>query len=216
MTGSHPERDDWACAGQGLGYLLGVDGSRPAEAPAAAAPAADVIERLVSSHRAFLAFLEPRVDDRATAEDILQAAFVRAVDKVDTVTEPESAVAWFYRLLRNALTDHYRRRAREQRALERAEEREPPRDDEIHDAVCACIDELLPTLEPSYATMVREVDLGGRPVDEVAKGLGITKNNATVRLHRARRALRTRLESSCGTCASHGCFECSCDAAPKT
>ena len=198
---------------RGLGYLRGVDGSPLGPAPAEA-PAAEVIERLVSSHRAFLAFLEPRVGDRATAEDILQAAFVRAVDKADTVAEPDSAVAWFYRLLRHALTDHYRRRARERRALDRAEEREPPRDDEIHEAVCACIDALLPTLEPSYATMVREVDLGERPVEEVATALGITKNNATVRLHRARRALRARLESSCGTCASHGCFECSCEAAP--
>jgi RNA polymerase sigma-70 factor (ECF subfamily) len=31
-----------------------------------------------------------------------------------------------------------------------------------------------------------------------------------VRLHRARAALKTRLEQSCGTCATHGCLDCTC------
>lgn len=36
-------------------------------------------------------------------------------------------------------------------------------------------------------------------------------NNASVRVHRARLALRRQLEKSCGTCAAHGCFQCECD-----
>ena len=37
---------------------------------------------LVANHREFLAFVEKRVGDRALAEDILQDAFVRGVDKL--------------------------------------------------------------------------------------------------------------------------------------
>ena len=48
---------------------------------------------------------------RETAEDILQEAFGRALTRVDTLRDDESAVAWFYRLLRNAVIDHYRRTA---------------------------------------------------------------------------------------------------------
>jgi RNA polymerase sigma-70 factor (ECF subfamily) len=29
-------------------------------------------------------------------------------------------------------------------------------------------------------------------------------------VHRARQALRRRLEESCGTCAEHACLDCSC------
>ncbi len=36
---------------------------------------------LVANHRSFLAFLEARVGDRALAEDILQEAFVRGIDR---------------------------------------------------------------------------------------------------------------------------------------
>lgn len=52
------------------------------------------------------------------------------------------------------------------------------------------------------------------PLQKVAKALGITTNNATVRLHRARRALKRELERSCGICATHGCLDCTCGESP--
>ena len=69
------------------------------------------IQRLVDSHRQFLAFLQTRVESRAAAEDILQSAFVRGLERGADVRDEESAVAWFYRILRNAVIDHYRHRA---------------------------------------------------------------------------------------------------------
>ncbi len=77
------------------------------------------LEVLVENHRAFLRFLERRVGSKETAEDLLQDAFGRAVTHLNTLRDGESAVAWFYRLLRNAVIDHYRRRAAQAGALER-------------------------------------------------------------------------------------------------
>jgi len=171
-----------------------------------------VVEALVGNHRRFLAFLERRVGSRALAEELLQAAYVRTLEKGGDLEEGEGAVAWFYRLLRNALVDHYRRNAAEGRALER-EAREASAlgpDPELTQTVCACIHDLLPALKPEYAELVRQVDLEGRSVPEVAQEAGITPNNAGVRLHRARQALKKQLERSCGTCASHGCLDCTC------
>lgn len=34
-----------------------------------------------------------------------------------------------------------------------------------------------------------------------------------LRLHRARKQLRERLEATCRVCSKHGCLDCSCDAA---
>src|SRR5690606_39544723 len=56
---------------------------------------------LVDNHRQFLGFLERRVGSRAVAEDLLQEAFVRGLDKLDHLRSEESAIAWFYRVLRN-------------------------------------------------------------------------------------------------------------------
>src|SRR5215510_12339488 len=77
-----------------------------------------VIQRLADSHRQFLSFLEKRVESRAVAEDILQTAFVRGLERGAEVRDEESVVAWFYRVLRNAVIDHYRHRASTERALE--------------------------------------------------------------------------------------------------
>jgi RNA polymerase sigma factor (sigma-70 family) len=80
-------------------------------------PTADVVRTLVANHRQFLAFLESRVKSRALAEDILQDAFVRGVNKLDTLRSDESAIAWFYRVLRNAIIDHRRRLGAAERKL---------------------------------------------------------------------------------------------------
>jgi RNA polymerase sigma-70 factor (ECF subfamily) len=170
-----------------------------------------VIDALVRNHRGFLSFLERRVGSRALAEELLQSAYVRTLEKGGELREGEGAVAWFYRLLRNALVDHYRRNAAEGRALEReAREASEAVEPELTQAICACIHDLLPALKPEYAELVRQVDLEGRSVPDVAREAGITPNNAGVRLHRARQALKRQLERSCGTCASHGCLDCSC------
>ena len=61
---------------------------------------------LLENHRSFLRFLERRLGDRALAEDILQDAFTRNLDKFEAVGE-EAIVPWFYRTLRNAAIDRY-------------------------------------------------------------------------------------------------------------
>lgn len=69
---------------------------------------------------------------------------------------------------------------------------------------------LIPTLKDEYREILARVEMAGRSVGEVAAELGLTANNATVRLHRARRALRQRLEAVCGTCTEHACLDCTC------
>lgn len=173
----------------------------------------EVVDRLVSNHREFLSFVQARVRDRTTAEDILQAAFVRSMEKADTIRDTESVVAWFYRLLRNALIDHYRRSGKSSRNVDPEEaEAALAYEPELKGIVCACVDKLIPTLKPEYAEMILRVDLQEEPLAEVAGTLGITANNATVRLHRARQGLKKQLERSCGTCATHGCLDCRCGA----
>src|SRR5262245_36920090 len=77
----------------------------------------DAVAQLVSAHSAFLGFLERRVESREAAEDILQTAFVRGLERGADVDD-EKVVAWFYRVLRNAVIDHYRRRSTATKSLE--------------------------------------------------------------------------------------------------
>ena len=172
----------------------------------------EVVAVLVENHRRFLGFLEKRVGSREVAEDLLQETFVRGLPRAGQLRDEESVIAWFYRALRNALVDYYRKRAAESRALEGVarENSELIDDPELMDAVCKCAGSLLSTLQKPYAEALKEVDLGGRSVADYAKAAGITANNASVRLHRAREALRKSVVKCCGTCADHGCLDCSC------
>jgi RNA polymerase sigma-70 factor (ECF subfamily) len=177
--------------------------------------APDVIETLVAQHERFLRFMEPRVGSRAVAEELLQAAFLKALERKDDLREQESAVAWFYRLLRNVLIDFYRRRDAERRALEAsAREAALTAADEasLEDAVCQCVHALIPTLKPGYADLLRAVEIDGCSLAEAAALADITPGNATVRLHRARQALRKQLALACGTCTEHACLDCTCRA----
>jgi RNA polymerase sigma-70 factor (ECF subfamily) len=74
---------------------------------------------------------------------------------------------------------------------------------------------VLASLKPEYAELVEWVDAGALSVEEAALRAGITPNNAYVRLHRARKALRERLEAFCGRCATGGgrCGDCYCQPA---
>jgi RNA polymerase sigma factor (sigma-70 family) len=175
----------------------------------------EVVEALVANHRRFLAYLEKRVESREAAEDLLQEAFVRGL-KSASLRDADSAVAWFYRALRNAIVDHYRRRGSEAKALEQFAS-EPgdavPPDDELLETVCACVRGLLETLKPEYAQALQRVELDELAVRDYAAEAGMTANAAGVRLFRAREALRRRLVQSCGTCAEHGCLDCRCGTA---
>lgn len=167
---------------------------------------------LVENHRAFLRFLERRVGDRALAEDLLQDAFTRNLDRLSDVPD-EGLVPWFYRVLRNAAIDRHRRKGAEERALaaftqELVDAAQP--DGEFHREICACVGRLASTLKPEYAEVLRAVDVEETPVKAFAEAAGLTASNAGVRLFRAREALRKEVTASCGTCAEHGCHDCSC------
>ncbi|HEU4334786.1 MAG TPA: RNA polymerase sigma factor [Candidatus Eisenbacteria bacterium] len=180
---------------------------------AAEPPRPEILQVLLENHRAFLSFLERRVGDRATAEDILQDAFVRGMERAGQLRDGEAAVAWFYRLLRNAVVDRWRRGAAAGRALEgfAAEleaAAEPPA--EIANEICACVGRLAEALKPEYAEALRRIEVDGVAVKDYATEAGITAGNAAVRIFRARDALRREVERSCRTCATHGCIDCTC------
>ena len=173
------------------------------------------VARLVNNHREFLGFLQSRVGSRALAEDILQDAFVRGIGKLGSLRDDESAVAWFYRILRNAVIDHHRRHEVADRRLaalaaELDVTAEP--DVDLRDAVCRCVVRLADNLKPEYAEALRRIEIDGLAVKDYAVEAGITSNNAAVRVFRAREALKKQVARSCGTCADHGCLECTCGA----
>ena len=177
------------------------------DTPAGSAP----VETLLENHRAFLRYLERRVGDRALAEDILQDAFAKVVARPEQAPIDEAIVPWFYRTLRNAAVDQFRRRGAADRAYEafarELETHETPSTD-METEICACVSRLAATLKPEYAEALQAIEVTGTPVKAYAEQKGLSSSNAAVRVFRAREALKKRVIESCGTCADHGCVNC--------
>ncbi len=70
--------------------------SPQAEQPGELPTRGELLAAIAENRRDFLSFLERRVGHREVAEDVLQEAYARSLDKLPLGSE-ESAVAWFYR-----------------------------------------------------------------------------------------------------------------------
>lgn len=201
--------------GAGVHYSPSILGSVETDTPPSGERPAPLAV-LLDNHRKFLAYLERRLGDRALAEDIIQEAFTKLVDRPGQAPDDEGIVPWFYRTLRNAAIDQIRRRGAAQRAVEafaREMETETSPDPALQTEICACVTRLADTLKPEYAEALESIDVKGTTVKAFAEKKGLSASNAGVRVFRAREALKKRVMESCGTCAEHGCRDCSCQSA---
>ena len=171
------------------------------------------LDRLAEAREQFLAFVRRRVSDPELAEDIVQASLLKAAQGIEGLRDSERVMPWFYAILHNTVTDAYRRHAG-------TAEVPLPDGFDIEDEAnvvqqaCECFRALLPVLKPEYAEVIELLDLRDQPSEAVAQRLGVMANNLKVRHHRARQALRRRLEEVCRVCAVHHCLDCTCEAAP--
>jgi RNA polymerase sigma-70 factor (ECF subfamily) len=170
-----------------------------------------VEESLIKNLQAFVAFARSRVGDPELAEDVVQESLVKALASSNQPANEDDAVTWFYRILRRSMIDLYRRNAASRRALERFEmelSASPTAADER--VLCECFRRLLPAVPTTYRELLQRIDLDGENAGQVAAELGLTRNNLTVRLHRARKHLRDELTRDCRACSKHGCLDCTC------
>ena len=123
----------------------------------------DRVQTLGRSKARFLQFLERRLGSRADAEDLLQTAFLKLMARGDSLRDEEKLVPWFYQLLRNLMVGHYRHRDAMAR-LEKSVAAETGAatigvDEELFKAICACVHDVLATLKPEQAEVIRRVEL---------------------------------------------------------
>lgn len=171
----------------------------------------NVEDSILKNLQTFIGFARKHVGDVHLAEDVVQESLVKALAAERQPAGAEDTVAWFYRILRRSIIDLYRRRAAQNRALDRLEEELPEVPSAAHERLlCQCFKRLLPLVPAPYRELLQQIDLDGRDPAELAATLGVTKNNLTVRLHRARRHLREVLSRNCRACSKHGCLDCTC------
>ncbi len=164
----------------------------------------------------FLRFLKRRLGNEDEAADILHDFYVKVLTRIGDVRETEKLRAWMRRVLETSLIDYYRAQGKKRQSEKEyhyVESASPGSDskDDLDLIVCMCLYKLLPTIKTEYADVLWRADLIGETREHMAASLDISESNLRVRLHRARQALRRRLEETCRTCPIHGYMDCDCD-----
>lgn len=166
--------------------------------------------RLSEHLDAFIGFVKKRVGDPDVAADIVQDCIVKALAKADQLEDDALLVPWFYRILRNAITDVRRLKLNPDQPQFGMDMSEIAALSSETKAICQCVLGLLENLPTDQASALRLVDLKSIPPDEAASLLGISTNLLKVRRHRGRKTLRSLLNTICHGCADHECLDCYC------
>lgn len=134
--------------------------------------------------------------DEHDAEDAVQAAFIRSLERIDQLREGSPFGPWFYRVLRStSLNLRRRERLRDHGEIpfDASGDRDPEREMERRGArerVLSALEEL-----PERQRMaVLLYDLEGYDHSEIAEILGIAVGTSRANLHHGRKALRRVLD----------------------
>ena len=168
-----------------------------------------VVADALRTHRGALRRFVASRADAGDIDDVLQMAALRALERADTLQDQDRVLGWLLRIHANTVTDLGRASSRNQKLLDAwAADAQPVRDQDPE--LCRCSLSHAKKLSKNYASIIDLVDIAVLPISLAAAKLNISINNATVRLHRARAALKARLQEHCGVTASRGCNDCQC------
>ncbi|GAB3420891.1 RNA polymerase sigma factor [Flindersiella endophytica] len=145
-------------------------------------------------------FVARRVDDPYLAADLTADVFLAAIDSAATYRPSRGSPAgWLYGVAHNVVAAERRRQARELRATSRLSGRRLLEADDLArleeridaEARARQLYQAMDQLPDSERAVLELTALEGLTVSEAAQALRITPVAARVRLHRARRKLRT-------------------------
>jgi len=142
-------------------------------------------------------FLRGRTGSAADADDLLQEVFLRLHRQLPKLRDPARLQGWIYRIARNVVIDHHRRRRHTEPLLHdpEAEAADPEGRDSLD--LSSTLRRFIDALEPEYREpLIRHV-YQGQPLAEVAAALGLTEAATKSRVRRARLQLRDMLERCC-------------------
>ena len=141
--------------------------------------------------------------NESVADDIVQDTFLRVITHRHSVHDPRKIVTWMFSIAHNLCMD-YIRRSRDVPL----EEQPLPEEDGTAEYIPmikeieqrqmgTCIQQQMDRLPENLRTVIVLRDTLEFTVAETAEILNISKENAKVRLHRARMKLREILSSNC-------------------
>jgi RNA polymerase sigma-70 factor (ECF subfamily) len=136
-------------------------------------------------------FVQGKVKDKSTAEDIVQDVFIKVHGKSSQLKETEKIVGWIYQITRNAVADHFRKNSKQVAPINVDWESSYH---EFNDCVSYCLKVLMRSLPETYRIPLELSEMKGLSQYEVAQKLNISYSGARSRVQRARKMLKQKLD----------------------
>jgi RNA polymerase sigma-70 factor (ECF subfamily) len=136
------------------------------------------------------------MQDPDDADDLVQDAFLRALEKIGSFDPARAFGPWFFRILVNAGNDVFRRRATRPTEPEPADitSPAPTPDRQVEGAeIRQRFEQALAELPPRQRLIVWSFEVDGMGTEEIAETLGVGQVTVRWHLHQGRRALRLAL-----------------------
>jgi RNA polymerase sigma-70 factor (ECF subfamily) len=180
---------------------------------------ADPFRALYDAHHARVTRMLVRLVGPQDAEDLAQAVFAKAAKALPGFRGEAASSTWLYRIAANVASDWLRGRASHEAAV--TVPLADAADDETNDAgpraveaadvdphptpeqqmsqrdMQVCLRREIGKLPEPQRTVFMLSALGGLADDEIARTLGISRDNAKVRLHRARQTFKHVIAARC-------------------
>ncbi|MGI0021182.1 MAG: sigma-70 family RNA polymerase sigma factor, partial [Nitrososphaera sp.] len=143
-----------------------------------------------------LSYFRGRVEDAATAEDLLQTVILKVLASGQSARSSETMASWLYKIARNALIDHYRAR-RPVSELTDDLELEATEDTSSIQGLSACLLPFVQQLPSIYRDVLLSTEFQGKPMQAVASDLSLSLSAVKSRASRGRRMLKDKLLACC-------------------
>lgn len=158
------------------------------------------------------AWTRNRVKDEAIAEDLVQETFMAAFQQFDQFRKESSAITWLHAILRNKLSDHFRKEARKaivnhdylleffddqgnwlvrSTGLQKMDDSNLVDDIDFQRMLLLCLNEL----PDSWAACMRLRYLEEKKAEQICQELNINPNNYWQIIHRSKLRLRNCLQT---------------------
>ena len=150
----------------------------------------------IDFNQQLLGFINSRVNNKSTAEDILQDVFLKIHLNAKKLKEETKLQSWLYQITRNAIIDFYRLKKlpiSNNLVLEIPEEL----NEESFLDFCNCLMPFIHQLSKKDKEAILKTELGSLSQKEYAENIGISYSTLKSRVQRAKLKLRDSFVSCC-------------------
>ena len=150
-------------------------------------------------------FIRKRVRNRQDAEDILQEAFLRIHISIKNLKDTTRIKAWVYRIVRNTISDYYRRKINRDETQSLNEDLAVSSSEEyfFNTEIYSCLNKIIPGLPRKYKQALIETQLENKSYKKFGEESELSLTGAKSRVQRAKSLLRRSLLSCCHINTDH-------------